>query len=243
MGIFRCCGLVTNRNYGDMSTDQLRTAIARELGTVLKNDMCPVWVSEFGADLANPEEMRWLKEFAAIIEDHKADWAYWPLNVGPKPGYGSDEIYGMLDSETWMPKLEADRRLELLGKIGLQRLPGVPAPEPAESPTKYARSSSFMARTRRSLLGNRNPLSGLMTIPSRQDLSCMVHELPKWNENPTFRTRPLSTPDRMYMLAGDPFLTRVPLRQVSSAGDACLEEFESQAVQGVPGPLLRAASG
>ena len=52
-----------------------------------------------------------------------ADFAYWPLNVGPKPGDGGDESYGMLTKE-WTAKSEDDVRLNLMRRrVQLQPLP------------------------------------------------------------------------------------------------------------------------
>lgn len=101
---------------------------------MLEADLCPVWVSEFGADTGNAEEMQWLKAFTQTLAASDADWAYWPLNVGPKPSCGSNEAYGMLAPD-WRPKDAGDERLELLKQIGLApktppSMPGLSAPIP-----------------------------------------------------------------------------------------------------------------
>lgn len=56
------------------------------------------------------QEMQWLSTYVDILDELDADWAYWPLNVGPKPGVGADEAYGML-SASWRPKANGDVRL------------------------------------------------------------------------------------------------------------------------------------
>ncbi|CAK0816142.1 unnamed protein product [Prorocentrum cordatum] len=76
-----------------------------------------VWVSEFGADLSNPEEVGWLRDFTSLLAEKDVDWAYWPLNVGPKPGCGEDEAYGVLDAR-WRPKMLD--LVTLLSAVGLQ---------------------------------------------------------------------------------------------------------------------------
>lgn len=121
--VLRSLGIIARRNYGDLSPLELRAQALQEWGCVLESAACPVWVSEFGANLGDPEEMRWLQDFVEVLKFFDADWAYWPLNVGQKPGTregdpGSDEIYGMLLPD-WTPKAAGDRRLELLGRAGL----------------------------------------------------------------------------------------------------------------------------
>eukprot|EP00439_Symbiodinium_sp_Y106_P006306 s1301_g1.t1 len=49
-------------------------------------------------------------------EAKDADFAYWPLNVGPKPGGSEDEPYGILTND-WQPRW-ADLRLQALRKLG-----------------------------------------------------------------------------------------------------------------------------
>jgi len=126
----RRLGCVTRWNYGDMSRSDLREQLHREWGSVLEAGLCPVWVSEFGADAANLEEMQWLEAFTFLLRLYDADWAYWPLNVGGKPGGGS-EAYGFL-TPAWLPKeAPGDPRLDLLKAIGLQ--PGLPMRSPTPS--------------------------------------------------------------------------------------------------------------
>eukprot|EP00930_Biecheleria_cincta_P028717 TRINITY_DN20027_c0_g1_i1.p1 TRINITY_DN20027_c0_g1~~TRINITY_DN20027_c0_g1_i1.p1 ORF type:complete len:487 (-),score=50.25 TRINITY_DN20027_c0_g1_i1:196-1611(-) len=118
-------GIIAQQNFGDFTSDQLDAVCREHWGDILEANVCPVWISEFGADLGSHEEMMWLRRFVAILAKFDVDWAYWPLNVGPKPGTGSqsgigagDEAYGMLGSD-WKPKPSGDERLELLAKIGL----------------------------------------------------------------------------------------------------------------------------
>lgn len=115
----RSSGVVSPENYGDMSSSRLMSQIRSEWGFLLEENVCPVWVSEFGVDATRSDEMSWLRNFVAALEHYDADWAYWPLNVGPKPGDGSDEPYGLVDKD-WTPKTHADDcRIRLLAKIGL----------------------------------------------------------------------------------------------------------------------------
>mmetsp|Transcript_10130 Transcript_10130/g.19552 ORF Transcript_10130/g.19552 Transcript_10130/m.19552 type:complete len:406 (+) Transcript_10130:3-1220(+) len=130
-GILRRLGIFSKANYGDMSRQSLFEELSRQWGFCLDEDICPVWVSEFGGNDGSADEMRWLRMFIDFLVEKDADWAYWPLNVGPKPDSGNDEPYGMLSAE-WMPKGAAvksksdggmtatDTRLDLLERAGLR---------------------------------------------------------------------------------------------------------------------------
>lgn len=110
-------GIVSWRNHGDMAAEgaaELRELMHKEWGWVLEQNICPVWVSEFGA---SRHELQWFDSFVAILKDYDADWAYWPLNVGPKPASGGDEPYGMLTSSWTPPPKGSDARLKLLEGI------------------------------------------------------------------------------------------------------------------------------
>lgn len=173
MGILRCFGCITKHNYGDMAPAQLKAQAAKEWGCVLEAGTCPIWVSEFGAGLENEEEMSWLRRFVDILAEYDVDWAYWPLNVGPKPECGSDEIYGMLAPD-WKPKaapssdtglLDADERLQLLQKIGLKALIQQPQ-RPLIVSNLPARASMApdSCRARGSSVADKNPLTGVLGL-------------------------------------------------------------------------------
>lgn len=123
--ILRNLGIIARRNYGDLTAELLLAQAKQEWGAVLEAGTCPVWVSEFGAGLENSDEMSWLQDFVGVLSSLDADWAYWPLNVGLKPGTregdpGADEIYGMLLPD-WTPKPTGDPRLDLLALAGLEQ--------------------------------------------------------------------------------------------------------------------------
>ncbi|CAK9103306.1 4-beta-glucanase) [Durusdinium trenchii] len=115
--LLRCMGVFSPQNYGDMDPDQLKEVLQRQWGFLLSEDRCPVWVSEFGSG-SQGYDFRWLSRFVEILGKMEVDFAYWPLNVGPKPGCGGDESYGMLAAD-WTLKEEPDERLELLRHHGL----------------------------------------------------------------------------------------------------------------------------
>eukprot|EP00747_Dinoflagellata_sp_TGD_P077191 gnl/TRDRNA2_/TRDRNA2_159479_c0_seq2.p1 gnl/TRDRNA2_/TRDRNA2_159479_c0~~gnl/TRDRNA2_/TRDRNA2_159479_c0_seq2.p1 ORF type:complete len:460 (+),score=54.69 gnl/TRDRNA2_/TRDRNA2_159479_c0_seq2:52-1431(+) len=116
--IGRRLGLITRRLYGEMDPAELAAVTASEWIFALEESRCPVWISEFGANLSDPTEMAWLEEFTKVMGKADVDWAYWPLNVGPKPGGEGDEAYGMLKPD-WTVKDGGDRRIELLQAIGM----------------------------------------------------------------------------------------------------------------------------
>eukprot|EP00929_Paragymnodinium_shiwhaense_P112838 TRINITY_DN81106_c0_g1_i1.p1 TRINITY_DN81106_c0_g1~~TRINITY_DN81106_c0_g1_i1.p1 ORF type:complete len:550 (+),score=93.63 TRINITY_DN81106_c0_g1_i1:161-1810(+) len=163
----RNIGLITKDNYGDMSTERLREQIEMEWGSILSNDVCPIWVSEFGADAANPEEMAWLQKFVDVLAEYDAEWAYWPLNVGPKPTCGNDEAYGML-AQDWTPRPRGDVRLTLLEKLGLPscREEGDASPVKVE-PISKAESTERL----RGLFSSKDPLFGMKHGPSLSSLT------------------------------------------------------------------------
>merc|ERR1711924_176562 len=102
--------IFSSANYGDMSRDSLAKELDSQWAYLLKAGTCPVWVSEFGT---GPEpgsyDLQFFEKFVEFLGSADADFAYWPLNVGPKPGAGGDESYGMLTPE-WTPKSEGDPR-------------------------------------------------------------------------------------------------------------------------------------
>ncbi|CAJ1439740.1 unnamed protein product [Effrenium voratum] len=118
MKIFlRLLGIFSPRNYGDMASRELREELHRQWGHLLERDVCPVWVSEFGTNKGG-YDLSWFQRFVEILGQMEADFAYWPLNVGPKPSCGGEESYGVLGPD-WTPSSEKDERLDLMRKHGL----------------------------------------------------------------------------------------------------------------------------
>jgi len=117
--VLRCLRIFSNENYGDMSSSRLAAELSSQWAYLLNDGACPVWVSEFGAG-PTPRcyDLLWFEKFVEFLASVDVDWAYWPLNVGPKPGDGGDESYGML-AEDWTPKRGGDPRLSLLRSHGL----------------------------------------------------------------------------------------------------------------------------
>jgi len=173
-GIIRKLGLITERNYGDLSREELRAQVCAELGPVLQNELCPVWVSEFGADAENPQEMQWLEDFVGILAEFDADWAYWPLNVGPKPECGTDEAYGMLELD-WRPKAIGDSRLAALRGIGLAAPPGAAEAPLARPPRALSHRRMPDRQSVRNLFGSKDPLNA---VKSAADIKAAVMALP-----------------------------------------------------------------
>ncbi|CAE7382891.1 unnamed protein product [Symbiodinium natans] len=111
--LLRFMRIFSHKNYGEMSDSELSGVLSEQWGWLLERDVCPVWVSEFGTGPAPGFDLDWFQRFVGILGRFEVDFAYWPLNVGAKPGGGGDEGYGML-SKDWTPKPEGDIRLNLL---------------------------------------------------------------------------------------------------------------------------------
>mmetsp|Transcript_23214 Transcript_23214/g.39650 ORF Transcript_23214/g.39650 Transcript_23214/m.39650 type:complete len:867 (+) Transcript_23214:90-2690(+) len=101
--------------YGELGDEDFEQQMDREWGFVLEQNICPVWLSEFGADLKIEFEVLWFRKLCQYLQKKDADFAYWPLNVGPKPGSDQDECYGFLTKD-WSPQW-ADPRLRLLRQL------------------------------------------------------------------------------------------------------------------------------
>eukprot|EP00434_Breviolum_minutum_P010953 symbB.v1.2.009659.t1/scaffold593.1/size185935/10 len=112
----RCLGIFSRENYGDMNSTRLEEVVYCQWAYLLQEDVCPVWISEFGTGPNEGYDLRWFRRFLKTLEGFEVDYAYWPLNVGPKPGCGGDESYGMLSKE-WKPDW-SDQRLDLLRQHG-----------------------------------------------------------------------------------------------------------------------------
>lgn len=109
----RCLGGTQDvRNYGDMSAEDQVDWYRKHWGWLVEERIAPVWVSEFGLSLTPcGEDQCWFETLAKYVGELDADFAYWPLNGGPKPD-GSSESYGLL-REDWTPHV-ADWRRSLL---------------------------------------------------------------------------------------------------------------------------------
>merc|ERR1712039_580200 len=119
--VLRALRIFSWANYGDMTREVLFEELFAQWGCLLggKQGVCPVWLSEFGSgEDPSSYDMKWLHKILQYIESVDADWAYWPLNVGNKPGTSDNESYGMLSSK-WTPKPEGDIRLNLFREHGL----------------------------------------------------------------------------------------------------------------------------
>lgn len=197
--LLRVFRIISPQNYGHMHPESLREQVAQEVGDVLKEGHCPVWISEFGADLSNIEEMRWLKDFVGILAEHEADWAYWPLNVGPKPECGGDEAYGML-AACWKPKHEGDRRLELMEQIGLVRPDGAPVPEKAQTPTRARPPAMSFGTSNRKMFSQKNPLPSIMSRPNFRELAEAILPMDRFPQGPKM-TRRATVPYKLSMIA------------------------------------------
>merc|ERR1719495_2435274 len=103
-----------------MPEEELHQCLEEEWGFCISNDLCPVWVSEFGAKLSDDFERAWFLKLCRFLRCKDADFAYWPLNSGAKPGGQGEELYSILNLK-WEPMWE-DERLICLRE--LMRPPG-----------------------------------------------------------------------------------------------------------------------
>lgn len=134
--------------YGEMSSRELEQAMDAEWGFCLDEDICPVWLSEFGTDASSKSQLCWFELTCSYLARKDADFAYWPLNVGPKPGSGGDERYGLLTND-WQPRWcdPRVRALHLLAPDGSHRSakpgPCLQAP-PGWHQRRHTYSSTFV---------------------------------------------------------------------------------------------------
>jgi len=139
-GALRCVfGACRKPNYGDLGRLELLEQLHGEWGFVVEDNICPVWVSEFGCSEGDPKDLEWFQNFTHALQLLDVDWAYWPLFAegGNKPDDGGPEWYGTL-SESWTPKQAADRRLALLEDTGLAPEPSSQKPPKEDCPKLQA---------------------------------------------------------------------------------------------------------
>lgn len=89
-------------------------AIANMLKPLYKNGkpIAPIWFGEWGyshVDLANAEHFPFFMH--RFLTETGFDWAWWPLNVGPKPDSEDYESWGLL-TDNWHSIKKDDLRLK-----------------------------------------------------------------------------------------------------------------------------------
>jgi aryl-phospho-beta-D-glucosidase BglC (GH1 family) len=108
--------------YAAMAPADYTAANGKQWGYLLEGE-APVWMGEFGDAAAS--DPAWLTRLAGYLGETDADWAYWPLNGGPKAS-GDSEPFGLLEDD-WTT-VRNDWRLALLRKLQpATRGPGVGA--------------------------------------------------------------------------------------------------------------------
>jgi endoglucanase len=101
--------------YAAMSAADHRAASERQWGYLTlagRSHVAPVWLGEFGDGASS--DPKWLTNLAAYLRETDIDWAYWPINGGPKPS-GDSEPYGLLEDD-WST-VRNDWRLSLLRQL------------------------------------------------------------------------------------------------------------------------------
>lgn len=126
--------------YGEMEHSVLEQQLDLEWGFCLDQDLCPVWLSEFGANVEQDFDRAWFEKMCLYLECKDVDFAYWPLNVGPKPGSNENEAYGLLTND-WQPRWW-DARVQALRRLCPDSSKAQPAPP---LPVKGSFASPAMA--------------------------------------------------------------------------------------------------
>jgi endoglucanase len=127
--------------YASMDHDTLFRCAGSDWGylvTQWQSYTAPLWVSEFGDGGVSP----WFSNLVDYLRATDFDWAYWPLNVGPKPDgdgqvcpYASgDETFGLLEAD-WSGPLQNDARITALQSI--QRATQGPGVRPDDACPAY----------------------------------------------------------------------------------------------------------
>lgn len=102
--------------YGEMDWETFRATMDAEWGYVATEGeayTAPVWVSEFGIGF-DADNDAWFKNLIRYLDEGDFDFAYWPLNPGPKAS-GDDEPYGLLELDWKTPR--EDFRTEAIRRI------------------------------------------------------------------------------------------------------------------------------
>lgn len=99
---------ITGTLYRNMDWETFSAKMDEEWGYVVEEDQpytAPVWVSEFGVgfDPDEEEDRTWFTNIMRYLEEGDFDFAYWPLNPGPKAS-GHDEPYGLLELDWVTPR-------------------------------------------------------------------------------------------------------------------------------------------
>ena len=73
----------------------------------------PIWVGEWGYSLKDHLDPKnyFSQHILRYLKETDIDWAWWPLNVGIKPGSNQKETWGLLE-ENWKELKKNDVRLE-----------------------------------------------------------------------------------------------------------------------------------
>ena len=101
--------------YGKRAYPSFARDMERNWGYLLREDIAPVWVGEFGiSHKGDPRELNYWNHLMSYLHDVDADWGYWALNPRKPAQYGN-ETYGLL-MDDWKTPI-VDYRLEDLQKL------------------------------------------------------------------------------------------------------------------------------
>lgn len=113
------------RDYASFSKD-----MDRNWAYLLKDDIAPVWVGEFGApDAPNKGDMNYWKNLVRFLHENDVDFGYWPLNPR-KPKDNESDTYGLVKDD-WQT-IQYDYRLADLTELVPPRSPPFSSSKPSQ---------------------------------------------------------------------------------------------------------------
>ncbi|CAK4029967.1 glycoside hydrolase family 5 [Lecanosticta acicola] len=98
--VYMWSGWSTLVPYGKRPYPSFARDMERNWGYLLRENIAPVWVGEFGAPhIGNDQDHHYWKNLMKILEETDADYGYWALNPR-KPENYDNETYGLL-ADDW----------------------------------------------------------------------------------------------------------------------------------------------
>ncbi len=114
--------------YGDLNWPEFKATMDHDWGYVIQENQpytAPVWVSEFGIGVEETNS-EWFQNIIRYLKEGDFDFAYWPLNPGPKAS-GEEETFGLLELDWKTPR--DDFRTQALQDIAAPSIgPGIDRP-------------------------------------------------------------------------------------------------------------------
>ncbi|EMC96289.1 glycoside hydrolase family 5 protein [Baudoinia panamericana UAMH 10762] len=120
--VYKWSGWSTLVPYGKRPYPSFALDMERNWGYLLRGDIAPVWVGEFGAPHGgNDGDHHYWNNLMKYLRDVDADWGYWALNPR-KPENYDNETYGLL-ADDWETVVDDWRIKDLLKLVAPRRHP------------------------------------------------------------------------------------------------------------------------